>query len=362
MSNRVAATINLEERSYPILVGAGLAGMLGETISDTIPDATGCVIVTSPIIDKLLGGKIMDGLSSLNPRKVIVPDGEEAKTWEKAGELIGEFLDHDLDRNGIVVALGGGAVGDLAGLASSIYLRGVRIVQVPTTLLAMVDSSIGGKTAVNHSKGKNLIGTFHQPSVVIVDPSLIDTLPKREVSSGMAEVAKYGVIADAELFSYVEENTSKLMNRDHKALEHIAKRCAVIKARYVEQDEWDMKGVRAALNYGHTLGHAVERLLSPDIRHGEGVSIGMKYAAQLAVGLGYMKAGELKRQTSLLHKLDLPTEVPDLDHGEIIRVMRRDKKADAGVIRFVIPTGIGSEPVLMGVDEEILLKTLEEQQ
>ncbi|MBN2334758.1 3-dehydroquinate synthase [Candidatus Bathyarchaeota archaeon] len=352
-----ATEVRLGERGYPVLVGAGLLEMLGDVLAEALPGATGCAVMTSRHIDRLYGETAMTSLERLNPLKLTVEDGEGAKTWENAGLLIGEFLKKGLDRKGVVVALGGGSVGDLAGFTASIYLRGVPVVQVPTTLLAMVDSGIGGKTAVNHSMGKNLIGSFHQPSVVVADPRLLLSLPIREVKSGLAEVVKHGVIADAELLSYVEDNMAELLGLDVDCLSHVIERCAAIKAAYVEADERDSKGVRAALNYGHTLGHAVERLTG--LRHGEAVSIGMEYAAAIAVKQGLMKSREAEAQSNLLKGTGLPVKMPEIGNDELLRVMHRDKKAEDGSVMMVLPTGLGTKPLLRRVDERTLVESLE---
>jgi len=359
LTEYAASEIRLGDRGYQIYVGAGLSGRLGEIVAASKPEATGCVVVTSKPIDRLYGEAVAASLGGLNPRTLVVPDGEEAKEWENAGTLLGRFLDAGLDRNGLVIALGGGAVGDLAGFAASIYMRGVAVVQVPTTLLGMVDSGIGGKTAVNHVKGKNMIGSFHQPVAVVADPLLLLSLPIREVRSGLAEVIKYGVIADETLFRYVEENTKRLLGLDQKCMSHVIGRCASIKTRYVEEDERDDKGVRAALNYGHTLGHAAEKLASPELRHGEAVSIGMMYAAELAIGMGLMDPEEAQAQRRVLEGLSLPTKLPALEADELIRYMRRDKKSEEGRIRMILPTGIGSPPTLRTVEESKLMEAIE---
>ena len=359
LTEYAAAEIRLGDRGYQIYVGAGLSGRLGEIVAASKPEATGCVVVTSEPIDRLYGEAVAASLGGLNPRTLVVPDGEEAKEWENAGTLLGRFLDAGLDRNGVVIALGGGAVGDLAGFAASIYMRGVAMVQVPTTLLGMVDSSIGGKTAVNHVKGKNMIGSFHQPVAVVADPLLLSSLPIREVRSGLAEVIKYGVIADETLFRYVEENTKRLLGLDQECMSHVIGRCASIKTRYVEEDERDDKGVRAALNYGHTLGHAAEKLASPELRHGEAVSIGMVYAADLAGRMGLMDPEEAQAQRRVLEGIGLPTKLPALEADELIRYMRRDKKTEEGRIRMILPTGIGSPPTLRTVEESKLMEAIE---
>ncbi len=359
LAEYAATEVRLGDRGYQIYVGAGLSGRLGEIVAASKPEATGCVVVTSEPIYRLYGEAVAAGVGGSNPRTFIVPDGEDAKEWENIGTLLGGFLDAGLDRNGVVIALGGGAVGDLAGFAASIYMRGVAVVQVPTTLLGMVDSSIGGKTAVNHVKGKNMIGCFHQPVAVVADPLLLRSLPLREVRSGLAEVVKHGVIADEALFRYVEENTKRLLGLDEGCMSHIIGRNAYIKARYVEKDERDEKGFRAALNYGHTLGHAAERLASPRLRHGEAVSIGMVYAADLAVRMGLMDPEEAQAQRRVLEDIGLPTKLPALEADELIRYMRRDKKSEEGRIRMILPTGIGSPPTLRTVEESKLVETLE---
>jgi 3-dehydroquinate synthase len=345
-----AATVHLGGRSYPILVGGGLIGRLGEAIGEHLSDVTGCVVVTSPSVDGLYGGRAITALEALHPGKVIIPEGEEAKTWDASGELLCSLIKHGLDRRGVVVALGGGSVGDSAGFAASIYMRGVRVVQVPTTLLGQVDSGVGGKTAVNHPAGKNLIGSFHQPSLVACDTGLLATLPKRELRSGLAEVAKYGVISDAILYRGVEVEAEKLLSADPQALRWMVTRCVAAKARYVEADERDERGIRVALNYGHTVGHAVETLSDHAIRHGEAVAIGMVAASRVAVGLGLLKRPDLERQIALLEALELPTESP-YGVDEVIPLMRRDKKAEHGSIRLVLPTGIGTEPEVRVVSE-----------
>jgi len=359
LAEYAAAEVRLGDRGYKIYVGAGLSGRLGEVVAASKPEATGCVVVTSPPIEGLYGEAVAASLKRLSPRTLLVPDGEEAKHWDSAGTLLGGFLDAGLDRNGVVVALGGGAVGDLAGFAASIYMRGVAVVQVPTTLLAMVDSSIGGKTAVNHAKGKNMVGSFHQPTAVVSDPLLLRSLPVREVRSGLGEVVKHGVIADEALFRYVEKNTGRILGLDPECMSRVVGRNASIKAGYVEKDERDAKGVRAVLNYGHTLGHAAERLASPRLRHGEAVSIGMVYAADLSVSMGLMAPGDAQKQRRVLEAIGLPTKLPLLNADELISYMRRDKKSEGGVIRMVLPTGIGTPPTLRTVDEPVLVEALE---
>jgi 3-dehydroquinate synthase len=287
-----AATVRLCGRDYPVQLRRALTAR--EAIAEYIPGATGACWSPHPVTPST-------GRAYLNhtPGKATIPEGEDAKTWDAAGELLGSLIRQGLDRKGVVVALGGGSVGDSAGFAASLYMRGIRVVQVPTTLLGQVDSGVGGKTAVNHPAGKNLIGTFHQPSLVACDTGLLSTLPRRELLSGLAEVVKYGVIADAKLYVGVEAEAEKLLSADPQALRWVVARCVAAKARLVESDERDEKGVRAALNYGHTMGHAVETLSGHSIRHGEAVAIGMVAASRVAVALGLLKKPDLERQFTL---------------------------------------------------------------
>jgi 3-dehydroquinate synthase len=352
-----AATVHLGDRSYPILVGDGLLGRLGEAIVKYLPDVSGCVVVTSPSVDALYGEETMASQGSLHTEKVIVPEGEKAKTWEAVGELLESLTGCGLNRRGVVVALGGGSVGDSAGFAASTYMRGVRLVHVPTTLLGQVDSGIGGKTAVNTNSGKNLVGSFHQPSLVACDTALLSTLSKRDFRSGLAEIDKYGVIADTVLFKYLEDETKRLLEADADALRWVVKRCVEAKARYVEADERDDRGIRSALNYGHTLGHAVETYSKHTIRHGEAISIGMAAASRVAANLGVLKRADLEEQLALLAALGLPIETP-YGIAYLLPLMRRDKKAESGSIRLVLPTGIGTEPVVRSVSEAEIRRAL----
>ena len=347
-------SVGLGARSYPIIVGTGIA----ERLVDHLPGKGRIAVISTPIINDLYENLIES--IGRNYDLIQVPDGEEAKTWETVEEVLGKLLEYGLDRKSTVVALGGGTVGDLAGFVASIYMRGIDVVQVPTTLLAMVDSGIGGKTAVNHPKGKNLVGSFHQPSKVIIDPLFLDSLPAREVRSGLAETVKYGIISDKGLFEILEGTSIK--DLEPETMVEIIARCAAIKARYVEQDERDDKGIRAALNYGHTTGHALENLSKHEVNHGEGVAIGMGVAALIAEGMGLVDNEMRARQERLLKKIGLPTKVPDLEIAEVVEVMHRDKKAEDGRIRFVLPTGIGTEPVLRYLAEETIASALRELQ
>ena len=344
--------VALGARSYRVVVESGLI----DNLREYIPANGRKALVTTPIINELYGEKIAGALD--NYELILVPDGEDAKQWSIVEELLGKLLDVDLDRKSTIIALGGGTVGDLAGFAASIYMRGIDVIQIPTTLLAMVDSSIGGKTAVNHPKGKNLVGSFHQPSQVLIDPVFLETLPEREIRSGLAEVIKYGVIADAELFELLE--SKELDEISLEDMGEIIARCATTKAYYVERDEEDREGIRAALNYGHTLGHAVETLSKHVLNHGEGVAIGMIAAARISKEYDLLSELDYLRIHNLVEKYRLPSKIPTLDHSEIIEVMHRDKKAEEGKIRFVLPSGIGREPVLRYVGDETIERVLED--
>jgi 3-dehydroquinate synthase len=355
-------TVELGMRSYLVHVGRGLLKNTGILIKERFPDANRCVVITSEAILGIHGEVLLDALhmADIEASVAQVPDGEEAKSWQCVESLIGELLENRLDRKSVVVAFGGGAVGDVSGFVSSIFMRGIDLVQVPTTLLAQVDSSLGGKAAVNHPLGKNLVGTFHQPSLVVSDPELLTTLPKKEILSGLVEVVKHGVIADRDLFEYVEERSRELMDANPDALTHVVRKSVVIKAKLIALDERDTEGLRAILNYGHTLGHALETLTDHRLRHGEAVALGMETAAIISEKLSLITRGEVERQTCLLEALGLNLESPAVDIGRVVEVMRRDKKTEKGVIRFVLPTGIGSDPVLREVPEDLIRQTLEE--
>lgn len=352
--------VDLGERSYPVHIGTGISEHTGELIRQSLPEVRTCAVVTSEGILKAHGRPLFESLEDLDVRVglAIVPDGEEAKTWGAAGDLVGDLLEAGLDRRSAVIAFGGGTIGDLAGFVASVYMRGVSLVQVPTTLLAQVDSSVGGKAAVNHRRGKNLVGAFHQPSVVISDQGLLGTLPRRELLSGLGEVVKHGVIVDPGLFELAEKEGERLMEADPDALEEAVVRSVAIKSRLVERDERDSKNLRAILNYGHTLGHALETLSGHELRHGEAVALGMEFAARISVEAGTFEARDAERQTRTLEGLGLKLEPPRIDPLELAEAMRLDKKAVGSTINFVLPTGIGSTPILRPVSEDRIINIL----
>ena len=342
--------VALGARSYSIVVASGLI----DNLEDCLPAGKKALVTTETINDlyEKQVAKVI-GVHEL----ILVPDGEEAKQWSVLEKLLGDLLDAGLDRGSTIIALGGGSVGDLAGFGASIYMRGINVVQIPTTLLAMVDSSIGGKTAINHPRGKNLVGSFWQPSLVLIDPVFLESLPEREIRSGLAEVIKYGVISDVELFRLLEsKDVEHLTSED---MVEIVARCAATKARYVEQDEEDRRGIRAALNYGHTVGHVVETLTDHGVNHGEGVAVGMVVAALISMEHGLLRESEYQRIIKLIEEYGLPTKFPEISVSEAIRVMHKDKKAEEGNIVFVLPTSIGKAPALRQVGEPTIRKALE---
>ena len=291
---------------------------------------------------------------------VVIPAGEASKTFASAAMLCGEAARRGLDRKSVIVALGGGVVGDLAGFAAAIYMRGIRVVQVPTSLLAMVDSSVGGKTAVDLPEGKNLAGAFHQPSAVLIAPEFLRTLPMRERVGALAEVVKYGFALDAAFFAFLEDHAAGLTAReiDPELFGHIIRRSCGIKADVVAADEKE-SGIRKYLNYGHTYGHAVELLSGFRLSHGEAVAVGMKLAAALAVKTGRLAAAAAAKQDALLAKLGLPTAVPDgMTPDRIVDVMRHDKKNASGSFTLVLPTAVGAVECAEFADDTVIRQVL----
>jgi 3-dehydroquinate synthase len=338
-------SIDLQERSYPISIRGSLFDN-ALTYSE-VPGATSALIVSNVTVAPLYAGRLENALRGKYTRiyTVTLPDGEQYKNWECLNLIFDALLSNACDRKTILFALGGGVVGDMTGFAAASYMRGVPFVQVPTTLLAQVDSSVGGKTAINHPMGKNMIGAFYQPLKVVCDLDTLKTLPERELSAGLAEVIKYGPIADMAFFSWIEENMKALMARDPAALGYAVKRSCEIKAWVVGQDERE-SGLRAILNFGHTFGHAIEAGLGyGEWLHGEGVGCGMVMAAHLSQRLGLVDEGFVQRLTSLIQQAGLPIVGPRLsetdNEGRYLELMRVDKKAEGGEIKFVLIDGPG---------------------
>ncbi len=334
--------VPLADRSYSILIGSGILSGLGKELS-ALSFPQRIAVISNPKVDNLYGRAVLDSLktSGFSPLMFTIPDGEEFKSQKTLQSIYDFLIENSFDRGCGLITLGGGVVGDIAGFAAATFLRGIPYVQIPTTLLAQVDSSVGGKTAVNHSLGKNLIGAFYQPEMVLIDISLLHTLEPREVSAGLAEVIKYGVICDYDFFCWLEKNVVQLRNRDVKALAHAIKRACQIKSEIVVTDEKE-GSVRAFLNYGHTFGHAIENLSGyGEWKHGEAVSVGMVVAAKISLKQGFCTQQDVDRLTQLLKNLELPIAPPDFPLSAYVASMQRDKKVKQGTLTLVLNRGIG---------------------
>jgi len=335
--------IGHRDASYDILIKAGLVQQLDTILTEYCPAAAYAVISDSHVA-KLYGEDVLKRLSAIGHRAELLtfPAGEWNKTRDTWASLSDRMLAAHYGRDCAVIALGGGVVNDVAGFVAATYLRGVPLVQVPTSLLAMIDSSIGGKTGVDVPAGKNLLGAFHQPRVVAADPDLLGSLSSAQLAAGLAEAVKHGVIADAEYFAFLEAEYAAIFAKHAPALERLVRRSVEIKAAVVAQDERE-QGRRAILNFGHTVGHAIEATSKYEVLHGEAVAIGMVYEGRLAESLGIAPAGTVQRIMRVLERLHLPTERPDGSRVEdLIAAMRADKKVRGGEIRFALPTAIGS--------------------
>jgi len=352
--------VNLGPRSYDIQIGSGNLAAAAH-FCDAERDDAHTVIITDTNVDPLYCAPLADALVEFGSEVdiLVVDAGEPSKSPDTAVELWERMLDEGADRQTIVVALGGGVVGDLAGFVAATFARGLRFVQVPTTLLAQVDSSVGGKVGVNLPGAKNMIGAFWQPRGVVIDVDVLKSLPEREYRAGLAEVVKYGVIMDAEFFAYIAANVTPINARDAAVLTHVIKRCCRLKADVVEQDEREETGRRSILNYGHTFCHALEAATDYEqLLHGEGVAIGMTCAARLAQQLGRVDESFVKRQLDLLTALGLPTDVPNVAPDDLIDLMYHDKKVASGELRFVLPTRLGHVELVRGVRTDDILAAL----
>lgn len=343
--------VDLGSRSYPIHVGSGLLNGIGESLQDIVfPHQV--ALISNPLVADLYAAPVISSLqqAGYDPRLVLVPDGEDHKNLETLQLIYDQLIEHRFDRGCGLLALGGGVIGDMAGFAAATFLRGIPFVQVPTTLLAQVDSSVGGKTAINHPRGKNLIGAFYQPQLVIIDVATLHTLDPREVSAGLAEVIKYGVIRDADFFVWLEEHQNLLRQGDSATLVYAIKRSCQIKADIVEIDERE-HSIRAHLNFGHTFGHAIENLAGyGQWKHGEAVAVGMVVAAKIAHAKGLCSEDDVARLMRLLRAIDLPVDPPDYPLTAYVEAMQRDKKVKQGALTMVLNQGIGSV-VLKQIDD-----------
>ena len=350
--------VALGERAYPVHVGAGLLAR-AELIAAALPRPRVAIVtneVVAPLyLDRLAGAL---GAAGVQVATVVVPDGESHKDWPTLNAVFDALLAQRCDRKTAVVALGGGVIGDLAGFAAATYQRGVPFVQVPTTLLAQVDSSVGGKTAINHARGKNMIGAFYQPLVVIADMDTLATLPERELRAGLAEVIKHGAIADRGFFEWLEANIEGLLARDRAALAQAVRRSVEIKAAVVARDERET-GERALLNFGHTFGHAIEAGLGFGTwLHGEAVGAGMAMAADLSMRLGRLDRAASERLRALLERAGLPVAGPDLGAARYIELMAVDKKTEGGRLRLILLDALGAARIDDAVPEAVLRATL----
>jgi 3-dehydroquinate synthase len=357
--------VELSANPYPIVIGAGSLAQLGEQIrAQGIRAGTKVLMVTNAVVQAHYGATALASLQSagLEASSLVIEAGEEQKTPATVSLIHDAALAHRLERGSLIVALGGGVVGDMAGFAAATWLRGIAVVQVPTTLLAMVDAAIGGKTGVNHPGGKNLIGAFHQPRLVLIDPTVLTTLPEREFRAGMAEVIKYGVIGDPELFAELEmaarrdpqAGLASLAAVGPELLELLLERSAAAKARVVAADEHEA-GLRAILNYGHTLGHVVETLSGYGTwLHGEAVAIGMVAAGELSLAMGLWADEDQARQKRLIQAAGLPLRFPPLQREALVQCLQGDKKVKAGQIRFVLPSAIGA----VAIHDDVTLESI----
>ena len=350
--------VSLAERSYPIYIGAGLLD--GDLVRRHVR-ASQVLVVSNETVSPLYLDRLLAGLQGLKVDTLVLPDGERFKTLAVLERIFDALLEHRHARTTTLVALGGGVIGDMTGFAAACYQRGVDFIQVPTTVLAQVDSSVGGKTAVNHPRGKNMIGAFHQPKAVIIDTDVLSTLPERELGAGLAEVIKYGLIRDAEFFRWLEVNMEALRQRDADAMVYAIERSCAIKAQVVVADETE-QGERALLNLGHTFGHAIETATGySEWLHGEAVAIGMLMAARFSARLGWLQSADVERVEAILQRARLPVEVPaGISPAQFRDLMSLDKKVQDGQLRLVLMKQIGQAVVTADYDGKALDACLQE--
>src|SRR5215471_17237177 len=355
--------VKLGSRSYRVEISAGLSSELGNLARETLGDrSTHAVVVSNPTVGSLLSARIEKSLARVGFEvdRFWMGDGEKFKNLRTAESLLAFLIDRRVERTGVIIAVGGGVVGDLAGFVAATYLRGIRLIQLPTTLLAQIDSSVGGKTAVNHPLGKNLIGAFHQPSLVVIDPEVLHSLPPRQFKSGLYEAIKYGVISDRRLFNRVTRNIDRLKKLDPIELEHLIARCCAIKARVVRSDERE-GGLRRILNFGHTIGHALEAVTHyRKYLHGEAVGIGMRAASLMAESLGMLTVADRKLIEGAVDSVGRTPSAKTLALDDILAAMHRDKKVEAGRTTFVLPVEIGKVVVRSDVPLKVIQTALKE--
>ena len=354
-------TVGLGDRSYPLLIGENFSADMAAQVRQALPGCDRLVVVTNPAVGSLHAAHTISLLEAAGLRvdMVEIPEGETAKTTRVVDSIWDFLIDRACTRQSALAALGGGVVGDMTGFAAACYMRGIDFVQIPTTLLSMVDSSVGGKTGVNHPKAKNVIGAFWQPRLVCISTATLRTLPVEEFRSGFAEVIKHGVIRDSGYFEYLEENLDAIFSLDTRTLERVVAGSCQIKAEVVSKDERE-NGLRAILNFGHTVGHAVEALGDyGSIRHGEGVAVGMVAAAEIAQRMGLCDGRTVARIKALIERSELPTQLPSgLTAQSVLDRMQLDKKVRDGKVRFVLPTGIGEVTIRNDVPPQTIADVL----
>lgn len=349
--------VNLEDRSYPIYIGKSL--LSDQALFEKYLTSNQVLVVTNEIVAPLYLDLVERKLSKVNYETLILADGETYKSLDSFNQIISRLMEKKYSRTCILIALGGGVIGDLTGFAAACYQRGVKFIQIPTTLLAQVDSSVGGKTAVNHPLGKNMIGAFHQPGVVFADTETLSTLPDREFSAGLAEVIKYGIIRDKEFYDWLENNIELIMQRDDEALEYTIERSCINKAEVVAEDERE-SGIRAILNLGHTFGHAIETALNyKEWLHGEAVGCGMLMAADLSMRLGKLEQEKVDSISSILERMNLPTAIhKDVTLEQMLENMKVDKKSRDGILFLILLNDIGKAIVTSDYSEKALKETI----
>lgn len=360
MESKVNVLLN--ERSYPIWIGSKELDSQLDKARSLLTDWKHSVLIFDEHLESV-ANRIASSFVANGERvdRISIPSGETSKCIEQLARIWQKLLDYRADRKTVVVALGGGVVGDLAGFAASTYMRGVRFVQIPTTLLSMVDSSVGGKTGINLPASKNVIGAFWQPHAVCIDTDLLSSLPDREFRSGLAEIVKYGVILDAEFFAFLEANIDRILERDETVLIRMITRSCELKASVVSADERETTGLRAILNYGHTFGHAIEATTDyGTYLHGEAISVGMTMAGYLAAQRGMWSESEQQRQTHLLRQLELPVSLnAPVTSQEMLQAMQSDKKTEHGSLRLILPSEIGKVDTVSGVPEGDVIAAIE---
>ncbi|MDP7280859.1 MAG: 3-dehydroquinate synthase [Candidatus Poribacteria bacterium] len=358
--------VDLGADSYPILIGQGLIHQVGQLIADQIGGSGKVAVVADQQVTELFDHEMVDGLKSAGyaPIWVEIPGGDQNKSIEWFMQIQNALIEHQMDRQSLLIALGGGVIGDLSGFAAATFMRGINWVQVPTTLLAQVDASVGGKTAINHPKGKNLIGAFHQPKLVVIDSNTLKTLPLREIRCGLVEIIKHGVIMDLPLLEQIEQYQTELLNLETEVLTDVIAQSCRDKAWVVKNDEKEAD-LRSTLNYGHTFGHALETLTDyHQCQHGEAVSVGMNCAAQLSVNLGLLDQQDLQRQNQLLQAVGLPICLADLQLDgisatDLLRTMYLDKKASSDRLKLILTPALGQVVIRQDVPDDEILKAIE---